>query len=549
MSLCTHTHTHTHAHTHMNTHTHTAAHATAAAASSAQATRPAAAAKPAAKVSPSIDADLAAAVKDLKGTEAELKSFAERARSTCAELYDDHNGTPSLSFNEDEQFSELVQKGVAMKRHALPVASKEVLLGQWFRKASGVSVRGVEACVNIVGAKVFAGGEVKDMASGVTPLLAACRGGSFEIFDALIKANADTSAVDQQGSTALLAACQGGSFEICDALIKANADTSAVDQQGSTALLAACQGGSFEICDALIKARADVAVVRPDGASALAMSIMSGDFKVVALLLASIACKHHAGITSLQELAEAFANPSYISARMSSGASPLCLKVEIGSLIAGLRASKSVDDTEISSVKLATAQLEQVRAFLDHHASLLENPPVALRQATLQLAVQEPDEDFRAHVLIANEAEFHEDDAGGGPHGGPEAIRLIEWINKCQVRRPCRLTLRGGAAVRSVAYSPDGSRMARAEGSDVVVCCAVSGMVTCRMRGHRCEPRGLHISFHNVCTVATARLHRGTGGGRWTEPLFENSSVYALCPVTFLALSPVWGRWATPQRR
>ena len=46
-------------------------------------------------MSPSIDADLAAAVKDLKGTEAELKSFAERARSTCAELYDDHNATPA----------------------------------------------------------------------------------------------------------------------------------------------------------------------------------------------------------------------------------------------------------------------------------------------------------------------------------------------------------------------------------------------------------------------------------------------------------------------
>ena len=180
MSLCTHTHTHTHthAHTHMNTHTHTAAHATAAAASSAQATRPAAAAKPAAQVSPSIDADLAAAVKDLKGTEAELKSFAERARATCSELYDDHNDTPTRVFNEDEQFSELVRKGVAMKKHALRVAStasKEALLGKWFQKASGVSVRGVEACVNIVGAKVFAGGEVKDMASGVTPLLAACR--------------------------------------------------------------------------------------------------------------------------------------------------------------------------------------------------------------------------------------------------------------------------------------------------------------------------------------------------------------------------------------
>ena len=481
VSLCTHTHTHE--------HTHTAAHATAAAASSAQATTP------------------AAAVEHLKGTEAELKSFAERARSTCAKLYDDHNGTPSLVFNEDEQFSELVRKGVAMKKHALQVATsanKESVLTRWFRKASWVSVGGVEACVNIVGAKVFAGGDVKDMESGDTPLLAACRGGSFEIFDALIKANADTSAVDMQGSTALLAACRGGSFEIFDALIKANADTSAVDQQGSTALLAACRGGSFEICDALIKARANVAVVRPDGASALAMSIMSGDFKVVALLLTSIACKHHAGITSLQELAEAFANPSYISARMSSGASPLCLKVEMGSLIAGLRASKSVDDTEISSVKLATAQLGHVCAFLDHHGSLLENPPVALRQATLQLAVQEPDGVFQGHALIASEAEGHADDAGGGPQGGPEAIRLIEWINKSQVRRACRLTLRGGAGVNSVAYSPDGSRMARAEGQDVVVCCAVSGMVMCRMRGHRCEPKALGVLFHNVCT---ARLH------------------------------------------
>ena len=420
------------------------------------------------------DADLAAAVEDLKGTEAELKSFAERARSTCAKLYDDHNGTPSLVFNEDEQFSELVRKGVAMKKHALQVATsanKESVLTRWFRKASWVSVGGVEACVNIVGAKVFAGGDVKDMESGDTPLLAACRGGSFEIFDALIKANADTSAVDQQGSTALLAACRGG---------------------------------SFEICDALIKARANVAVVRPDGASALAMSIMSGDFKVVALLLTSIACKHHAGITSLQELAEAFANPSYISARMSSGASPLCLKVEMGSLIAGLRASKSVDDTEISSVKLATAQLGHVCAFLDHHGSLLENPPVALRQATLQLAVQEPDGVFQGHALIASEAEGHADDAGGGPQGGPEAIRLIEWINKSQVRRACRLTLRGGAEVQSVAYSPDGSRMARAEGCDVVVCCAVSGMVMFRMRGHRCEPKALGVLFHNV---ATARLH------------------------------------------
>ena len=269
---------------------------------------------------------------------------------------------------------------------------------------------------------------------------------------------------------------------MCDALIQAKADVSAADKQGTTALLAASRGGSFEICDALIQAGTDTAVVRNDGASALAMSIMSGDFKAVAVVLGSIACKHHAGITSLQHLAEAFVNPSYISARMSSGASPLCLQVEIGALMATL-ASMSGDDTEIAWRRHAQGQLGRVRAFLDYHASLLTKPPVAIRQAVSQLASQEPDGVFRADMLGAIEDECHEDNAGGLGDGGAEAMRVMQLVNKPPTRRPCLLTLRGGSTIQSVAYSPDGRTLARAEGNDVVLCCAVSGIETCRLQG------------------------------------------------------------------
>ena len=442
------------------------------------------------------DARQAAAVGGLNGTEADLTSFAERARATCSQRYAEHDATPSLAFNDDEKFSGLVQKGVEMKVDALkintPGARSTEVLGKWFEHASGVDMRGVAACVNVVGANVFARADVRNPATGVTPLLAASRGGSLEICNALIQAKADVSAADNQGTTALLAASRGGSFAVCDALIQAKADVSAADKQGSTALLAACRGGSFEICDALIQAGTDTAVVRKDGASALAMSIMSGDFKAVALVLGSIACKHHAGITSLQHLAEAFVNPWYISARMSSGASPLCLQVEIGALMATL-ASMSGDDTEIAWRRHAQGQLGHVRAFLEYHASLLTEPPVAIRQAVSQLASQEPDGVFRADMLGAIEDECHEDNAGGLGDGGAEAMRVIQWVNKPPTRRPCLLTLRGGSTIQGVAYSPDGRTLARAEGDDVVLCCAVSGIETCRLQGHRCCPECLHL--------------------------------------------------------
>ena len=74
---------------------------------------------------------------------------------------------------------------------------------------------------------MFAGEDVKDYATDVTPLIAAARVGSVEIVCGLIKAKANVKARDQHGSTALLEACKGGNFDIYDAVIKAGADVSA----------------------------------------------------------------------------------------------------------------------------------------------------------------------------------------------------------------------------------------------------------------------------------------------------------------------------------
>ena len=67
----------------------------------------------------SSDANLPATVADLKGTEADLKSFCEQAHAKCAEVYEKHDGMTALVFNEDGEFSRLVQEGVAMKQDAL----------------------------------------------------------------------------------------------------------------------------------------------------------------------------------------------------------------------------------------------------------------------------------------------------------------------------------------------------------------------------------------------------------------------------------------------
>jgi hypothetical protein len=100
--------------------------------------------------------------------------------------------------------------------------------------------------------------------------------------------------------------------------------------------------------------------------------------------------------------------------------------------------------------------VSHARAFVNHHSGLLQNPPVALSHAVIQPALREPDE-----VFGGNDAQMPAADEDGH-------LATIEWVNKPQSSRPCLLTIKGGGAVRSVAYSKDGRKLARAEGNDVV---------------------------------------------------------------------------------
>ena len=298
------------------------------------------------------------------------------------------------------------------------------------------------------------------------------------IFDALIKAGADASGADadKDGKTLLLAACEGGSLEICEALIKADADVSVQDKGGRTPLLAACEGGNMAIFDAVIKAGADIQVARHDGATVLGMSVISANWKLVEYVLQRRSKVLDSSdpivvASDLVQLASAYVQPVGIHAQLRDGASPLALRGEMGALLSALETTKGIIGADHAAT--LKVQLGHVRAFVDHHSSILQNPPVSLAHTVTQLAAQEPDVVF-----------------GGGQATMPATETanqpaMIEWLNKPQTTRPCQWTLQAGESVNGVAYSPDGTRLARAVGNDVVVCDAVSGFEVCRLTGHR----------------------------------------------------------------
>jgi hypothetical protein len=119
-------------------------------------------------------------------------------------------------------------------------------------------------------------------------------------------------------------------------------------------------------------------------------------------------------------------------------------------------------------------RLSHVRAFINCHIDLLQDPtPLATLTVTdvvEQLALQESDSVF---------------DSDAAPQWTASIERGVVWVNKPAVQHACRWTIKADAAVRSVAYAADGSKLARSEGYDVVVCDAVSGFQVHRFKGHR----------------------------------------------------------------
>ena len=119
-------------------------------------------------------------------------------------------------------------------------------------------------------------------------------------------------------------------------------------------------------------------------------------------------------------------------------------------------------------------RLSHVRAFINCHIDMLQDPsplaPLTVTDVVEQLALQESDSVF---------------DANTDPQRTASIERGVVWVNKPAVQHACRWTIQAGGEVKSLAYSADGSRLARAEANDVVVCDAVSGFEVHRLKGHR----------------------------------------------------------------
>jgi WD40 repeat protein len=101
---------------------------------------------------------------------------------------------------------------------------------------------------------------------------------------------------------------------------------------------------------------------------------------------------------------------------------------------------------------------------------------------------------------------------------------LISWVDpRPPLQHPCRWLMQGGP-VKSIAYSPDGSRLARAEKCEVVVCKTESGFDVSILRGHS----------DNVTSVAWCGTKIATSSEDKTIKIWlEQSDGAFVCQSTF----------------
>jgi hypothetical protein len=255
----------------------------------------------------------------------------------------------------------------------------------------------------------------------------------------------DVNEEDAQGNSPLLLACRSGNFEMAEMLVVAGAGVSAANKRGDTPLLAAVGAGKLELAEMLVSKGANVKAVREDGAGLLSLAIVAQQPEMLkfALFCSPKTLEHH-GSLSAPELAVAFLDPLRIEGWLRTGASPLGLAGQVGALIASCALESSTKN-----------RLEDVRAFLFHNLDMLEK--YADRDNMLEKYAD------------------RDKDAGES--------RFIALINKRE-KHLCRSIHRAQSAVNAVCYSRDGSKLARAEGREVVVCDASTGFVQKTLRGH-----------------------------------------------------------------
>jgi hypothetical protein len=281
----------------------------------------------------------------------------------------------------------------------------------------------------------------------------ACRAGLLVLATMLMDAGADVSVANEQDDTALLLACQAGNLELATRLKDAGANVSAANKQGETPLLSAVTSNP-ELAELLVSWGADVKAQRRDGAGLIALAIHSKRPDSISFALRH-GPKRIASQSTFDALAQAYTTPRNIQLWLLAGASPRTLALEIGALLL--------------HPKVDAGRLDDMRALLHRHKELLQD--------TAKWPVPHVVEQLAAQDLGASVQQDATDGSGEG------MCRLIECITPNA--QACRWSIEGDDAVRSVAFSPDMLKLARGEGNDAIVCCAVSGLEFRRLVGHR----------------------------------------------------------------
>ena len=292
-----------------------------------------------------------------------------------------------------------------------------------------------------------------------TPLMLAVKAGDLVLATMFKNAGADVLLANNRGDTPLLMACKAGNLRMATMLKDDGADVSVANHRGETPLLAvfAAKAANLELAELLVSWGADVTAVRRDGAGVIALAIHSKRADLINFALHHRP-EHVAPQSSFDDntLAQAYSSLDNIRRWLLAGASPRTLALEVGALL-------MYPEVDAGIVK----KLDVVRALLYRHQDLLQdttNWPVP--HVVEQLAVQ----DLRGFFQ-------HDEHVGSGE----DMCRLI----KCSTRPSatvCRWSFQGYyESVLSVTFSSDGRKLAYAEGTEVVVSCAVSGIECFRL--------------------------------------------------------------------
>lgn len=138
--------------------------------------------------------------------------------------------------------------------------------------------------------------------SGMTALVAACKGGDAKIVAMLLEDGANLTIANNKDLRPLFEASIQGHVEIVQLLLEKNANVRDVDKHGQTALHAASMTGHIEIVQLLLEKEADVMATTSTGWTALHNASQNGYTEIVELLLqknADIAATTNEQLTAL----------------------------------------------------------------------------------------------------------------------------------------------------------------------------------------------------------------------------------------------------------